>query len=122
MSYDEYDEEYEVERTTLAERIQLLEQLKTLKEQVAYVLENYPETRNSDLYLWLILIRTFHPEASRFIKYIPYEVFKKFPNFETVARLRRKFNEEGLFLPTDLAVLRRRRRLEKLFRETIHKV
>jgi len=44
------------------------------------------------------------------------DILKKVPHFETVSRIRRKFNEEGLYLPKNKEVLKRRRRFEEHWR------
>jgi len=108
-------EEYE----GLDEEEELLERLKTVKERVEYILEHYPETRNNDLYLWLIYVRLFDKELSKYIKFIPYEVLKRATHFETIRRTRQKIQEEGRYLPTDPKVLRRRRRLAEKFRRVV---
>ncbi len=99
-----------------AEEEQLLEKLRTVKERVEYILSRYPNTRNSDLYLTIIYLRKF-TELGRYIKYIPYEVIKKYEGiFESIRRTRQKIQEEGRFLPTDPNTLRRRRKLSEKFR------
>jgi hypothetical protein len=106
--------------TTLEE--QLLESLRTAKERVEYILEHYPETRNNDLYLWIIYVRLFCPELSQYIKFIPFDLFKKAPSYETISRVRRKLQESGRFLPTDPKVARKRRKLANIYRKVIHEV
>jgi len=100
----------------------LLRRLKTTKERVAYVLEHYPETRNDDRYLWLIYVRLFCPELSKYIKYIPYHVLKNTPAFETIRRCRQKLQEANLYPPTDPRVARRRRRLSEAYRRVIREI
>jgi len=113
--YDYYEEEPEVE--------DLAEKLRTIKERVEYILKNYPETRNDDMYLWLIYVRLFDPELSKYIKFIPYNILKKAPKLETIVRVRRKIqNEEHKYLPTDPKVLKRRRLLAETWRKAIVRV
>ena len=101
------------------EEQQLLEKLRTVKERVEYLLERYPNARNSDLYLTILYLRKF-TELGKYIKYIPYEVIKKYDGiFESIRRSRQKIQEEGRFLPTDPDVLKRRRRLAEKFRKVI---
>lgn len=103
--------------------VALLKRLRTVKERVLYILDKYPETRNNDLYLWLIYVRLFEPELSKYIKFIPYDVLKKAVAFETIRRVRQKIqNELGLYPPTDPKVIKRRRRKEEAMRKVIHKV
>ena len=98
---------------------QLLEKLKTVKERVEHILQNHPEARNSDLYLTILYLRKF-TELGKYIKYIPYNVIKKYDGiFESIRRSRQKLQEEGKYPPTDPEVLRRRRRLAEKFRRVI---
>jgi len=101
---------------------QLLERLRTTKDRVLYILERYPETRNDDRYLWLIYIRLFCPEMSRYIKFIPYSVLKNAVQFETIRRVRQRIQEAGLYLPTDPKVAKRRKRLSEAYRKVIKRV
>ena len=104
------------------EEQELLEKLKTVKERVEYILQKYPNARNSDLYLTILYLRKF-TELGKYIKYIPYEIIKKYDGvFETIRRTRQKIQEEGRFLPTDLDVLRRRRRLAEKFRRVVSRL
>lgn len=97
----------------------LKEKLRTVKERVEYLLDKYPNARNSDLYLIILYLRYF-TELGQYIKYIPYEIIKQYDGItETVRRMRQKIQEEGRYLPTDEKVLRRRRKLYELYRRTI---
>jgi len=99
------------------------EHLVKVKDKVKYILEKYPEARNDDRYLWLMYVREFEPELSKYIRYIPYNVLKNTISFETLRRTRQKIqNEEGLYLPTDPSVIKRRRRMESAMRRVIHEV
>jgi len=91
----------------------------TIKERVKAILRDYPYARQDDTFLWLMYVRIHVPELSKYIKYIPPDVLKKAPKFETITRARRFIqNEEGLYLPPE-NVRRRRRRREIEMRETI---
>lgn len=121
MGYDEYEYEEGYEEDPEVE--ELANKLKTVKERVEFVLRNYPETRNDDFYLWLIYVRLFCKELAKYISYIPYEVLKKAPKFETIRRVRQKIqNEEHKYLPTNPKVLKKRRLLEKTWRKAIVRV
>ena len=103
--------------------VALLKKLRTVKERVIYILDKYPETRNNDLYLWLIYVRLFDPVLSKYIKFIPYKVLEKAVSFETIRRVRQKVqNELGLYPPTDPKVIKRRRRKAEAMRKVIHKI
>ena len=112
-------EEEEIEEEEVEE---LIKKLRTWKERVEYVLKNYPYARNDDFYLWLICVRLFCPEASKFIKFIPPRIFKRFPHFETIRRVRQKLQEKGKYLPTDPRVLKKRKKLYFLWKKAINEV
>ena len=107
----------------MGEEESLLEKLSTAKERIEYLLRKYPEARNSDFYLLILYIRNFVPELSKYIKYIPYEVIRKYDGLtETVRRARQLVQSEGRYLPTDPEILRKRRRLAEKFRKVIPKL
>ena len=98
----------------------LRERLRTTIDRVRWILANYPNARNSDFYLIILYIRKFVPELARYISYIPYDVVKKYDGiFESIRRARQKIQEQGEYLPTDPAVLKRRRKLARLYRKVI---
>ena len=107
---------------TMDNEAPLKEKLRTVKERVEYLLDKYPNARNSDLYLIILYLRYF-TDLGRYIKYIPYDVIKEYDGItETIRRMRQKIQEEGRYLPTDEKVLRRRRKLYELYRRTIKEV
>ena len=94
--------------------------LETVIDRVRFLLEKYPEARNSDFYLTILYIRRFVPELAKYIKFIPYKVIRRYEGlFESIRRARQKVQERGEFLPTDPQVLKRRRKLAQLYRKTI---
>jgi len=97
----------------------LAQKLKTVKEQVEWLLERYPESRNDDFYLYILYVRHFEPELSRYIEFIPFELIKKSTRFETIRRCRQKIQEEGRYLPTDPKILRKRRKLAEAYRKVM---
>jgi len=100
----------------------LLERLRTIKDRVEYILSNYPDARNSDLYLTILYLRKY-TELGKYIKYIPYENIKKYDGiFETIRRTRQKVQEEGRFLPTDPEVINKRKKLSERFRRIVNKI
>jgi len=104
------------------EELEVWRKLKTVKARVRWLMQKFPETRNSDLYLTILYLRYF-TELGQYIKFIPYELIKKYDGiFETISRTRRKIQESGELLPTDPEVLKRRRKLEKIMRKVIHEV
>lgn len=76
--------------------------IRTLKKQVYWVLENRPETRNSDALLTETICAHFTDRYH--LKYVPLKIS------ETVGRCRRKIQSEGLFLPTNPKVAKARKR------------
>lgn len=88
------------------------EEIKKVDVIVRKLLASDVRCRNDDKYLTYCVMRHFTKI------YIPFEDFSKMPAFETVKRTRAKIqNVEGLFLPTDDSVLRKRQGREKEFRE-----
>ena len=98
------------------------------ESKVIYILEKFPFTRNSDELLYLMLIKIYYPDILKKLgvaalhKWIPEKLAEELPKFETISRIRRKLNEQGLYLPTDPEVLRRRRRADVVWRFGITKV
>jgi hypothetical protein len=101
----------------------VLGELETAKSQVEYLLENYPNCRNNDFYLFLLWIRRFGG-LSVGLPFIPYEDVKSLSGKQsTLSRVRRKIQHgEGRFLPTDPEVLEKRLERAEGFRREMHKV
>ena len=77
------------------------EDLETIKDTVADILQKHPETRNSDHELELrYLIKTGLAKKTNGGIYISFENYRK-KCLATVRRFRRKFQEEGYYLPVD---------------------
>jgi len=94
--------------------------LETVIDRVRYLMEKYPDARNSDFYLSILYVRRFVPELARYIGFIPYRVIRKYEGlFESIRRARQKIQEKGELLPTDPEVLKRRRKLAKLYRKAV---
>lgn len=79
------------------------ESLKTCKEKVGQILEQYPKTRDSDKWLWIAYL-VIHHDLKNLLGEKAYESFKglilndKTPTMETVRRIRQKYQEEGKFV------------------------
>lgn len=103
--------------------IRLLDELKTVKSQVLYLLKRYEETRNNDFYLILLWLKIFGG-LNDFITWIPKDIIQKLtskPN--TIWRMRQKIqNEEKRFTPTDPEVKRKRQERAVQMRKVIHQV
>ena len=107
----------------MGEGSKILDEFKTVKARVEYILRKYPEARNDDRYLWLMYVREFDPDMNKYIKYIPYKVLKNAVSFETLRRVRQKIqNSEGRYPPTDPEVARKRRIRSEVIREVIKEV
>ena len=70
------------------------DELRTLKTIEEEILQNSAECRNSDKKLIQAVVWEITGHE------IPLDVLMAIPSFESMTRVRRKFNEEGLFLPT----------------------
>ena len=98
--------------------------MKTLVKKVEYVLEKFPETRNSDIELTIKIWDVFYP--GRILKNKRDELLVRvrdmfdLPREDNVKRIRARIqNEENRFLPTDIKVVRARRINEAVWRETM---
>jgi hypothetical protein len=79
--------------------------LKTLKSQVRYILENNIESRNSDITLMIEVWKKFYGVQENIDLYQLYDL----PREDNIKRIRAKFqNEDGLYLPTTWEVAKRR--------------
>lgn len=68
------------------------------RERVLNLLKERPELRSDDKRLTYEIYQQIAKENGRGI-YIPFDLWKKFPAFETIKRTRAKIqNEEGLYL------------------------
>lgn len=111
----------EFEEPSEEEVDRIVQELKSRKDQVTYLLQKYPDARNHDFlleWLWLQIFGRFR------IPRIHWEVICKFSGaLESVRRARQKLqNEEHRFLPTDPKIREIRRRRSKAYRKTIKKV
>lgn len=82
-----------------------------LREQVVFLLQNYPDTRENDgllIYHWLDMFKGV--DSHKGLLKVALE--NKFC-FEAVSRERRRIQAAGFYLPSDPAVIKRRK-LEKV--------
>jgi len=89
--------------------------LKRVKDKIELCLKNIISTRECDMQLVMTVWAEFYPEESNsFVVelrakiggYIPYvqpnaASISNLPSFESIRRVRQKFNEEGLYLPSE---------------------
>jgi hypothetical protein len=93
-------------------KMETKEEIVKVNGVVLELLRTDERCRNCDKWLTYLVMR-------RFTKiYIPFEDFKKIPAFETIKRCRAKIqNVDKMFIPTDIKVLNKRQRREKVFKE-----
>ena len=86
--------------------------LKTLKSQVEYVLDQDPESRNSDIRLMHKIWQKFYPKMLVQFQgkiYICFENMYDVPREDNIKRIRAKFqNELGKYPPTRLEIALKR--------------
>lgn len=88
-----------------------------LIDKVEYCLKNFPETANSDPQLTFRIIHQFHNSHIKQIDgkwWVSTEVLKDVRE-DLVKRYRARFNERGMYLPTNEKVLKQRKLLEKVW-------
>lgn len=82
-----------------------IDEMRKVTEKTAWILANYPFTRNSDK----ALIFKYWREADKIIE-VTEENYDKLTIAESITRSRRKLqNELGLYLPTDEEIIEQRR-------------
>jgi hypothetical protein len=103
--------------------------LKTTKHKVEWCLKNREATREDDTLLVMSVWKNFH--RSDFMHFInrslralevplPHEISGQtgdmghLPSFESIRRLRQKFNEAGEYLPSDKTMRKRGRKVEQV--------
>lgn len=60
---------------------------------VEKILEKEPRAREDDKYLCYLVYQKIAKKEGEVV-WIPFNLFKKFPAFETISRIRRKLNEK----------------------------
>lgn len=89
---------------------------------VERVLDSFEASTNNDFIMFIECLRDeFDIEVTsgknNFHIVIPRNIIMKIPSPETYTRIRRKFNEEGKYLPTNQNVIHARSKKEKAMRE-----
>jgi hypothetical protein len=103
------------------EEQELLQELKTTKDEVLYLLKRHRRSRSCDFFLqwqWLKIFQKIN------LPRLKSETFRRVSGkLETLARTRRKIqNEEGKFLPTVPEVLRKRKERSERMKKVIRHV
>ena len=98
----------------MGEEDKVIRDFRTKKEQVEYLLERFPQTRENDFYLQYLWLKVF---GKLNLPFIEWNTIKDISGtLETVSRVRRKIqNEYGKFLPSDDVRLRRERKRRAIF-------
>jgi hypothetical protein len=88
------------------EEQKVIRNFRTKKDEVEYLLEKFPQTRENDFYLQFLWLKVF---GKLNLPFIEWNTIKDISGtLETVSRVRRKIqNEDGKFLPSDDVRLRR---------------
>ena len=83
----------------------MLKDILNVKNKVKTILEKFPDTRDNDKLLWLALMVCNYNLREELGEH-SYTIFKlwllknKIPTFESVTRVRRKFQEQGQYVGT----------------------
>ena len=91
-----------------ASYIKTLLEFASTKQLVERILSEKEVARNSDQWLIYYVLNAICQKHDRRL-FIPFELFAEFPSQETITRTRRKWNEQGKYLPTDPKVLEHRK-------------
>lgn len=88
------------------EEQKVIREFRTKKDEVEYLLERFPQTRENDFYLQYLWLKVF---GKLNLPFIEWSTIKDMSGtLETVSRVRRKIqNENYKFLPSDDVRLRR---------------
>jgi len=99
----------------------IVRELTRRKDQVAYLLEKYPDARNHDFLLTFLWLRIF---GNFKIPQVQWEIICKFSGaLEGVRRTRQKIqNEQHRFPPTDKRIREARRRRSEAYRKAVKRV
>lgn len=87
-------------------------EFRTARGIVFQLLKNEPRCRSDDKEL---CYRVYEEIAKKHGKkiFIPFDLFKEFPSFETISRIRRKLqHKDKLFLPSNQTIQRRTEKQE----------
>lgn len=87
----------------------------SIKDNVEKLLKDFPATRNSDKFLEYKYVTEVLKVKISFMDWNKLSSV----NFDSITRARRKFQEEGYYLPTDPEILKQRRRYETEMHENM---
>ncbi|MCK4454465.1 hypothetical protein KAU51_03985 [Candidatus Parcubacteria bacterium] len=92
---------------------------KALKAKVEYILQEFPDTRNSDIELMITIIERYYSNWIEGDEYIKLSDLHQLPREDHIKRIRAKFNSVGKYLPTEWEVAKARRINEEVWREAM---
>lgn len=92
-----------------------------LSDQVEWALKVWIDARNDDCVLTQLVWKKFYCDYLRSDEFgeatmLPLQNLKKVPSQDAISRVRRKFNEQGQYLPTDPKIIKDRNINECLWR------
>lgn len=99
-----------------------VKKIKNLKKAVFETLDRYPLTRNSDVFLTLMVWYSYFHEDIQQIDgkwFVSFEALQYLPREDHIGRVRRKIQEEGHFPPTDHEVAKQRGYNEEEWRKAM---
>jgi hypothetical protein len=96
--------------------IKTLLEFASTKQLVGNILAGNEKARNSDQWLIYYVLNTICQKFDKKL-FIPFELFAEFPQQESITRTRRKWNEQGKYLPTDPKVIEHRRKRQRAVRD-----
>lgn len=89
-----------------------MSKMSPLKDMVEVMLRNVPETRNSDIALMIAVWKYYYPESIKKGASGEEGIWLKdlfdLPHQDNIMRVRRAFNQEGKYYPTDWKVAKAR--------------
>jgi hypothetical protein len=89
--------------------------LKQLKKEVEDILQTYPETRDSDIALTIMVWKIYYSVEDT----IELDALYVLPREDNIKRIRAKFNEKGLYLSDNPEVRKKRHQLEEKWRNEL---
>jgi len=94
-----------------------------IREMIIYCLENFPETRNSDIALTLKVWQYFTDKVVWSEKtnshWVQIKDLFDLPREDHIKRVRASLNAVGMFMPTDPKVIEARNKSKKQWREEL---
>jgi hypothetical protein len=90
----------------------------TLKQKVEAVLSENPKTRDCDITLTIEIWRKYYDQLINDDK-IQLESLHTLPREDHISRIRRKFQEGGHYMPTNIEIVRKRKLSEELWKNAM---